>query len=614
VRQAQWEIFLVTFSGFQVFPNQAGSMTPETFRSVLFRLVLVPVVALAAVMAALLYQIHLLRDSAVWVDHTDVTISQTGELLSLFLDQETGLRGYLLTDKPEFLEPYNRAAARIPSALDRLQSLTADDVVEQHTVVELRQQYMHWSALATERLLSGRSRENLLPEAEESKRYMDQIRILARQMLNRGEQLRSARVEHTLALLHSTFLVLGAVGLLAATLIAWAALHQIQKLSFAYDRRLTDVQRQREWLNTTLRSIGDGVIACDSESRVVFLNQVAEQLIGWPVGEALHRPISEIFRIIDQRSGELIANPIDIVCRTGAAANLSTHTLLIRRGGAEIPVADSAAPIRDGEGNIVGSVLVFRDVTEQKHASEALRRAEKVAVAGKLAASIAHEINNPLEALTNLLYLASTSETLKETREFIDVGQEQLRRAAAIVAQTLEFHRGSPEMTPVAIPEMLESVISIWQDRLASRHIRVFRDFADTPTVLAYHSELRQVITNLIGNAYESMNSHGRLILRTRLDTSSPVHGPRVRITVGDTGSGIEPGARRRVFEAFFTTKATGTGLGLWVTKEIVLKHGGTIRIHSRRSSPSGTAVSIFLPLQPSGAGIAPGLQHAVHI
>ena len=584
-------------------------MTPESFRSILIGLVLVPVVVMSALAGILLFQIDSLKNSAIWVDHANRAISQSGQLLNLFIEQESTVRGYSLSGDSQFLELFNRTATQVPASMDRLQDLMADQADQLRDLAELRGEYGIWSQSATERLKLGPSFGTPIPGAQTRKAHMDRIRVLARQMINREEQIRSRRIADTLSLLHNTFLVLAAVGALAVMLIAWASLRQMRALSAAYDRRLKDVQRQREWFNTTLRSIGDGVIATDAEGRLVFMNSVAEQLSGWSASEAMNKPVAQVFRLIKEHNRAAIEDPIDAVRRMETTAAPAGHTMLIRRDGTETPLATSVAPLRGTSGELTGAVLVFRDVTENRNAAEALRRAEKIAVAGRLAASIAHEINNPLEAVTNLLYLAATCNTLEETREFIEVGQEQLQRASAIVAQSLEFHRGSPVRTSCAVTELLDSVLSIWKRRLAARHIEIVRDYSSNPPFTAYVSELRQLITNLVANAYESINAHGKIIVRTRVTDA----GQRIRITVADTGCGIDPAARQRIFEPFFTTKATGTGLGLWVSTEIVRKHGGAIQIRSRRARPSGTVATVTIPLRPAATPAHLDLEHAAH-
>ena len=584
-------------------------MTPESFRSILIGLVLVPVVVMSALAGILLLQIDSLKNSAIWVDHANRAISQSGQLLNLFIEQESTVRGYSLSGDSQFLELFNRTATQVPASMDRLQDLMADQADQLRDLAELRREYGIWSQSAIDRLNLGPSFGTPIPGAQTRKAHMDRIRVLARQMIDREEQIRSRRIADTLSLLHNTFLVLAAVGALAVMLIAWASLRQMRALSAAYDRRLKDVQRQREWFNTTLRSIGDGVIATDAEGRLVFMNSIAEQLTGWSASEAMNKPVAQVFRLIKEHNRAAIEDPIDAVRRMETTAAPAGHTMLIRRDGTETPLATSVAPLRGTSGELTGAVLVFRDVTENRNAAEALRRAEKIAVAGRLAASIAHEINNPLEAVTNLLYLAATCNTLEETREFIEVGQEQLQRASAIVAQSLEFHRGSPVRTSCAMTELLDSVLSIWKRRLAARHIEIVRDYSSNPPFTAYVSELRQLITNLVANAYESINAHGKIIVRTRVTDA----GKQIRVTVADTGCGIDPAVRQRIFEPFFTTKVTGTGLGLWVSTEIVRKHGGAIQIRSRRARPSGTVATVTIPLRPAATPAHLDLEHAAH-
>jgi signal transduction histidine kinase len=258
----------------------------------------------------------------------------------------------------------------------------------------------------------------------------------------------------------------------------------------------------------------------------------------------------------------------------------------------------NAAPLFDQAGAPRGAVSVFIDVTAQRKALEAMRRAEKIAVAGRLAASIAHEINNPLEAITNLLYLAATAPDLEQARQFTASAQEQLRRVSAIVTQTLRFHRQTTRIAEFSISDVLESVLSLWQRRFDSKEIAVVRQFSPTPHVSGYEGELRQAFANLIGNAFEASGAKCQVIVRTRAATDPRDHTAGIRVTIADTGHGMDPPTMRRVFEPFFTTRPTGTGLGMWVTAEIVDKHGGSLHVRSRRAEPSGTVISVFLPLR----------------
>lgn len=231
----------------------------------------------------------------------------------------------------------------------------------------------------------------------------------------------------------------------------------------------------------------------------------------------------------------------------------------------------------------------------------ALRKSEKLAVAGRLALSISHEINNPLEAVTNLLYLIGLSSSLKEAKAFGETAASELARVSEIVTQTLRFYREPSKPTLVQIPEVVNSALMLFQARLDSAEIAIEKDFRECSPILAMPGELRQVTLNLIGNALDAIGRGGTLKIRaanTSLHNNGRSH-PAIRLTIADTGSGIHPDIRNSIFEPFISTKGdTGTGLGLWVSSQIVNQHGGTIQVKSRVLSPfSGTVFSVLLPL-----------------
>ncbi len=246
-------------------------------------------------------------------------------------------------------------------------------------------------------------------------------------------------------------------------------------------------------------------------------------------------------------------------------------------------------------------------LAERQRAEEALRTSEKLAVAGRLAASIAHEINNPLEAVTNLLYLSSFSSSLEESKNYTQTAMSELARVSEIVTQTLRFHRAQIKPVMVQVPEIVESALVLYHARLRSAQIVIERDFRECRPILASVGELRQVILNLVANAADAMARGGRLIIRVG-DKQEYSHGARrgVRLTIADTGSGIHPDIKGRLFEPFVSTKGNkGTGLGLWVSSEIVRRHGGTIQVRSSALSPdSGTVFSVFLPVQTQLASV----------
>ncbi len=247
-------------------------------------------------------------------------------------------------------------------------------------------------------------------------------------------------------------------------------------------------------------------------------------------------------------------------------------------------------------------VAVFMvDLSQQKHSEEVLRRTEKLAVAGRLAASIAHEINNPLAAVTNCLFLVSHTDLTSDGRTYLETAQKELDRVAQITVQTLRFHRQSSRPVQSDLRELAETVLALFESRLRRQEIAILRDFGTVPPLLCFEGEIRQVIVNLLSNAIDASGPGGQITLRTRLVRVPEDDCQGIVFTVADRGTGIAPDALSHLFEPFFSTKGiTGTGLGLWVSQEIVERHGGNIRVHSRvrtAGHAGGTVFRVFLPL-----------------
>jgi PAS domain S-box-containing protein len=256
-------------------------------------------------------------------------------------------------------------------------------------------------------------------------------------------------------------------------------------------------------------------------------------------------------------------------------------------------------PVYATDGSIQAITAASLEITQQKKAEEALIQSEKLAAVGRLASSIAHEINNPLEAVTNLLYLARNSENLGDIQEYLKTAEVELRRVSAIASQTLRFHKQSSSPQAITPEQLVGSVLSIYQGRIANSGVRVSeRNRALTP-VRCFEGEIRQVLSNLVGNALDAMSSGGgRLLLRTRLGINWKNGEAGIIITVADTGTGMSAGTQAKLFNPFFTTKGvTGTGLGLWLSKEMVDRHRGLLRVRSSQSHRHrGTVFSLFLP------------------
>lgn len=257
-------------------------------------------------------------------------------------------------------------------------------------------------------------------------------------------------------------------------------------------------------------------------------------------------------------------------------------------------------PIRDESGRIMRWLGCSTDIHEQKLAEEALRRSEKLATAGRLAASMAHEINNPLAAVVNTLYLALQDQKLSDdTRELLQSADRELARVAQFVTQTLRFHKQSTAPEDTDLGKVMDAVLAMYAPRLKLSKIQLERDYRTSPALRCYSSEMRQVFANLIGNALDAIGKEGSIRVRIRPGTGWQGAGhPGIRLVVADTGAGIPPEMRAHLFEPFASTKeATGVGLGLWVSHSIVRKHHGRIAFRTS-SGPErqGTVFSLFFP------------------
>ncbi|HLI77101.1 MAG TPA: PAS domain-containing protein [Acidobacteriaceae bacterium] len=258
-------------------------------------------------------------------------------------------------------------------------------------------------------------------------------------------------------------------------------------------------------------------------------------------------------------------------------------------------------PVHASDGSITGITAASLEVTQQRKAEQALLQSEKLAVVGRLASSIAHEINNPLESVTNLLYLAQTSEDLVEVREYLQMAERELRRAAAITTQTLRFHKQATSPQEITSEQLFESVLSVYHGRLVNSSVSTVERLRAAKPVRCFEGEIRQVISNLVSNALDAMNPTGGILrLRSREATHWPTGERGLTLTIADNGSGMSPSTQAKLFNPFFTTKGiTGTGLGLWVSKEIVDRHHGALRVRSSQGpGRRGTVFTLFLPFR----------------
>lgn len=369
-------------------------------------------------------------------------------------------------------------------------------------------------------------------------------------------------------------------------------------------QRQEETERQRAELETIYRTAPIGLALFDPvEFRYLRVNDRQAETLGLPVDKILGRRITEIAPL---------AGIEDLFQQVAAGKTIRNHIFegeLPTRPGEHRFWNVNYSPVFGSDGKVEAIAAVIQETTNRRKAEQALIQSEKLAAVGRLASSISHEINNPLEAITNLLYLIHLSEDLSpQTVEYVRTAQSELSRVCQIATQTLRFHRQAVNATHVTAEELADAVLNLYHGRLLNSRISVETDFRTSRPILCFENDIRQVLNNLIANAIDAMRQGGRLLVRAHDATEYDLDEPRkgVRITIADTGHGMPPSVRARVFEPFYTTKElNGTGLGLWISSGIIDRHKGRIQLRSSdHPIYHGTVFSLFLPdldkLEPS--------------
>ena len=341
-----------------------------------------------------------------------------------------------------------------------------------------------------------------------------------------------------------------------------------------------------------VESSADAILSKNINGIITSWNPGAERLYGYRAEEVIGKHISIL-------SPPELRDEIPSVLEKLRRGDPVQHYLTerVRKDLTRVNVYLSVSPIRNRRGEVVGASTIAQDLTSQQRAEEVLRKNEKLATAGRLAAAIAHEINNPLEAIGNLIYLARRDKTKSD--EYLETAEKEVQRVINIAQQTLGLVRDAAAMAPLDVSSVLEEVVNLYTRKLTAKKIRLEKKIEPGVEIRGFSGELRQVFSNLIANAIEAMPEQGRLLLRVERSHEWTNHSrPGVHVTVADSGQGIAPQDVAHLFQPFFTSKKeSGTGLGLWLTHNIVQKHGGTIRLRSSTSpGKSGTVFRLFLP------------------
>ena len=374
------------------------------------------------------------------------------------------------------------------------------------------------------------------------------------------------------------------------------------------------LHHEKERLAVTLASIGDAVIATDRLGRVTLLNAVAEQLTGWSADEASGRLLTEVFRAINEVTGETCENPVDVVLATGSIVGLANHTALISRDGQTRAIADSAAPIRSGDGEVIGVVLVFRDITESRRLEEMAVRGQRLETAGTIAGQVAHDFNNLLAPLMSYpdLIRDELSEGHSALR-YIDQIEQAAEQMADINQQLLTLgRRGHYTLTNLNLNDTVRQVVD--QVVRPEHHVEIELDLdSGLMNIKAGSAQIYRAVLNLVTNAMDAMNGSGRLSVRTEnyyADRQHGVHmqlprGEYAKLTIADTGTGIPSELLPKVFDPFFTTKAAdkkrGSGLGLSIVHAVIEDHNGYIDYGTEAGN--GTTFYLYFPITRETSG-----------
>jgi PAS domain S-box-containing protein len=682
-------------------------MTTSTFKRHQLRLTLLPVVFLTLLTGVLALQIRLLESSAAWVDHADLVIARMHSLRRSMVEQETGLQGYLLTRRPEFLEPYTRGRSEVGGQLAELERLVSNNPDQVARLRQLSQEENDWAAMTANRLDRQQNHDQIIANSLAAQQRMDHIRLLASQFIQQEDILRAGRSSHAVFLSGITLATLILMAASAAgtavfytrrlrrsegqyrtlfdsidegfcivevifddsgkpvdyrfletnpafgkqtglanaegrTMRELAPKHEqywfdhygrvaltgesarFQNRAEELDRRWYDVYAfrfgrpenrqvgilfnditERKRVDEALRESEErfralyeraplGIEQVMLDGRLRMVNRAQCAMLGYSESEMLSKTFEEITHPEDRpREAALLQRLL-----SGEVESYSLEKRYLRKNGSPVWVSISSSLVRSRSGSPAYRITVVEDITTRKQAERALIRAEKLSVTGRMASTMAHEINNPLGAALNALYLAALDNKLSgPTSEYLDLAQRELERVAHATKQTLGFYRETGEPAKVDLREVAESVLNLYAPKLGSKGIRVETQYLTEARVSAIEGEVRQILSNLISNSIDAISQHGCIRLRVAGPLMMDKNRPALRLTVCDNGSGIEPQHVKQIFEPFFTTKqAMGTGLGLWVTQQLAKKHEGKIMVRSKPGQ--WTVFHVFLPVE----------------
>ena len=515
----------------------------------------------------------------------EIQDASTALLLNL-VDAETGQRGFLLTGRDEYLEPYNRAVSVIPGILGQLRQASVSREVEAGLVNALEplvaRKLEELAKTIDLRRTGGEAAAMAEVDTGRGKAMMDQIRAISTEIRNTTvarSAAYSAAAEHGTERLNlvsslGAVLLLAFLGLSAVTIFRGMA--RREELFY-------EAAANAATLQVTLTSIGDAVIATDSAGKITFLNPVAQRLSGWSQAEALGLAASQVFRIVNETSREPVASPIERALASGSVIGLANHTVLITRHGLEIPIDDSAAPIRNNEnGAISGAVLVFRDITERRRSERQLRESNEQL--RQFVAGAAHDLRAPLSSINAVaeLMAARFGESLSsDGRELFSYIRTSASRVLRLLEDLLAYAQASNFESEVDAPVSLEAALATALENLRAEIEQTGAEVTagPLPLLLAREAHLVQLFQNLVGNALKYRSDDP-----PKVRISAERNHQEWRVQVGDNGIGIAPQYRDEIFKPFkrlHGQEYPGSGIGLAACQKIIAGYGGRIWVDS---------------------------------
>lgn len=543
-----------------------------------------------------------------WVQHTRNVLARIDSVQALISDAESAHRGYLLTGDARYLQPYDAAIKALPQELDILRGLTADNPEQQANITELDHEIAQ--KIAEMRLILSLQRRYGFEAARQEvltdvgRTEMDDIRKLVAQMESSETALLQQRMERSQQTARHTLAAAVLSNTLGIILVAFVAAMIMRSVNdrFAAAQRLAESE---EHLRLSLRSANAWSWQYDVRTAGMTRSQDISPFLGLPSG-AIDNTLDSSLARYHPEDAERFRRDLAAAIENGE--EFDTELRVIWPDGSTHWFAVRGRAVYDPHHRPVHVVGIDIEITDKKRSEEVMRETEKLASAGRLAATLAHEINNPLEAVNSIHYLLLRHANLDdESRRHLEMANEEMARVIEVIRNTLGLYRDATVPLSVDVAQVVDNVLSLFERTLRTRGIEVHRRYETEGRVFGYRGEIRQIFINLVGNALDAMSRGGRLTVHIAAAASwKNGYRPGVRVIIGDTGPGIPLEVRRRLFTPFFSTKGEkGTGLGLWVSRQLAEKHGGGIRLWSRTHGAHGTWFRVFLPSEENYAAVA---------